>query len=336
LASATRGKGAVPLAAAAAPVCLRRRGMYGMAFPCSSEWVVRNVTHHNLDHIDVLASDWPEYELIDSGNRRKLERFGSHRLVRSEPKAWWAPDLPAVEWSRDVAAVEADGQWKTRGDVPRQWPMRFGKCVFEVRLTGMSKHVGIFPEQSPHWQWIQQKAAAAKRPLRVLSLFGYTGAASLVAAAEGCAVTHVDASKPAMSWARHNQQLSGLADAPVRWLLDDAFKFVKREVRRRNVYDAFILDPPSFGRGPNKEVWKVEEQLAELLSDCRSLCSDRPQFIILTMYSIEASAILVGNMLADMMRGMPGHISVGELTLPQQHSGKRLSLSIFGRWEAAG
>ena len=235
------------------------------------------------DEIQVLFSDWPEHELLDSGNRRKLERFGPYRLIRSEPKAWWTPDLGDDEWRKAAAEHTDERGWQAAAGTPRQWQVRFDNCAFELRLTGGSKHVGVFPEQSPHWRWIQSQARAEGRSLRVLSLFGYTGAATLMAAAAGGAVTHVDASRPAMSWARRNQELSGLGGLPIRWILDDAFKFVKREVRRQQRYDALILDPPSFGRGPANEVWKVEQQLAELLADCRQLLAERARFVVLTL-----------------------------------------------------
>ncbi|HBA82866.1 MAG TPA: SAM-dependent methyltransferase [Verrucomicrobia bacterium] len=285
--------------------------------------------------IQVLFNNWSEYELLDSGDRRKLERFGRNIVIRSEQKAWWKPDKPESEWAKAVAVHEDQGQWTFRRDIPREWTMRFDNLTFQTRFTDTSKHLGIFPEQSPHWRWMQNKVKrGAGEPPRLLNLFGYTGAASLVAAAAGFAVTHVDASKPAVTWARHNQQLSGLESAPIRWILEDAVKYVRREIRRGSRYDAILLDPPSFGRGPNKEVWKVERQLTELLDICRQVLSDRPLFIILTMYNIEASSLMIGNLLSDAMKSFGGALSVGELALHQQNSEKVLPLSIYGRWEA--
>lgn len=284
--------------------------------------------------IEVAISDWPEYELLDSGNGRKLERFGKQLVIRGEPKAWWKPDLQESEWNRAVA-VHQDGQgWTFRGHVPRDWLMHFDQITLQARFTETSKHVGVFPEQSPHWRWMQDKVKQARgdRQPNVLNLFGYTGVASLVAAAAGCSVTHVDASKPAVTWARTNQQLSALNISPVRWILDDAAKYVKREIRRGVRYDGILLDPPSFGRGPNRELWKAEKQLTDLLDICRQVLSEHPLFVILTMYSIEASSLMIGNLLNDTMHGCGGTVSVGELALRHKHSARLLPLSIFGRW----
>jgi 23S rRNA (cytosine1962-C5)-methyltransferase len=287
--------------------------------------------------IEVAISDWSEFELVDSGYCRKLERFGKRLVIRGEPKAWWKPDLQEAEWRRAVA-IHQDGKgWSFRGHVPREWPMHFDNLTIQARFTETSKHLGVFPEQSPHWRWMQAKIkqARGKTEPKVLSLFGYTGVASLVAAAAGCSVTHVDASKPAVAWARTNQQLSNLNLAPIRWILDDAIKYVKREIRRGVRYNAILLDPPSFGRGPNRELWKVEKRLTELLDLCRQALSDHPLFIILTMYNIEASSLAIGNLLNDTMRGYGGAVQVGELALKHKYSERLLPLSIFGRWESA-
>lgn len=288
------------------------------------------------DKIRVLSNAWSEYELLDSGQRRKLERFGKYVLVRSEPKAWWQPELSGAEWRQAVATYTEEEQWTFQQSVPHEWLVQFNGLTLLAKCTDTSKHVGIFPEQSVHWTWIQEKAQQVRgKPLHLLNLFGYTGVASLVAARAGFAVTHVEASKPALAWAKKNQELSSLQQAPMRWLLDDASKFVKREVSRQRRYDAIILDPPSFGRGPKREVWKIEQHLAPLLETCRHLLSDNPLFIVLTMYAIEASALIIGNLLADMMHEVHGSIQVGELVLPQKNSAKRLPMAIFGRWEHA-
>ena len=286
--------------------------------------------------IEVAISDWSEYELLDSGNCRKLERFGKNIVIRGEPKAWWKPDLQEAEWDRAIA-VHQDGRgWAFRTRASHEWPLRFDKLTIQARFTETSKHVGVFPEQSPHWRWMQNKVAQSRGTTEpnVLNLFGYTGVASLVAAAAGCSVTHVDASKPAVTWARTNQQLSDLSLSPIRWILDDATKYVKREIRRGVRYDGILLDPPSFGRGPNRELWKVEKQLTDLLDICRQVLSDHPLFIILTMYNIEASSLMIGNLLSDTMHGRGGRVSVGELALKHKQSERLLPLSIFGRWES--
>jgi 23S rRNA (cytosine1962-C5)-methyltransferase len=279
----------------------------------------------------ILECGWPDYALLDSGSGRKLEQFGSQLLVREEPKAWWRPTLPASDWQRASASLtRSDARWQVRSGEPRSWTMRYRSVVLEARLTDMSKHVGVFPEQAPHWDFLQAWLAGKPRS-RVLNLFGYTGAASLAAAAAGAEVTHVDASKPALAWARTNQQLSRLDDRPVRWLLDDAFKFVGREVRRGARYHAILLDPPSFGRGPRGEIWKVEQQIVDLLERLRSLLAEGPALLMLTMYNLEASALMLDALVRDVLGA--GTISVGELTLPAKHGGHRLPLSLFARWQ---
>ena len=282
--------------------------------------------------LEVLSASWAEYELLDSGNGLKLERFGDRRLIREEPKAWWRPATGDEQWSRSFATCDRAGKWSIRSPKEaRQWQLKLGSICFEARLTDMSKHVGVFPEQCPHWNWLTDKLK--QRPgARVLNLFGYTGAASLVAAAAGAHVTHVDASKPALAWARHNQALSGMEDKPVRWLLDDAFSFVAREVRRGKTYDAILLDPPSFGRGPKGEVWKVEAQIVDFLHNMRRLLSDNPLCLVLTMYNLEASSIMLENLVRDQMPA--GRVTAGELALVPKYGTNRLPLSLYARWES--
>lgn len=285
----------------------------------------------------ILTAAWPQYQLIDSGNGRKLERFGNTVIVRSEPKAWWRPDTGPEQWDRADAVFHDSGHWDIRKGTPRAWPMTLHGLTLQARLTENSKHLGIFPEQHPHWEWMAQRIRedrAGGNDVRLLNLFGYTGVASLVAAKAGASVTHVDASKPSVAWGRDNQAASGLADAPIRWLLDDAVKYATREIKRGSRYEGIILDPPSFGRGPKGEVWKVEEQLVELLQLCRQILSQRPRFLILTLYNLEASSLMLGNLLGDMLAPLGGTLTVGELALPHAHSAKRLPLSLYGRWEA--
>jgi len=291
--------------------------------------------------IQVLVANWPDYSLIDTGGRRKLERFGSQVIVREEPKAWWQPAQPESEWARAQATHEEGQPWRLAPGTVREWTMRWRELTVQAKLTETSKHLGVFPEQAPHWEFIQahaKKLAAnaqgGERP-RLLNLFGYTGVATLAAAAAGFAVTHVDASRPAINWGRHNQQLSGLDKAPIRWILDDALKFVRREIRRGVRYDALVLDPPSFGRGPEGEIWKVETSLPELLALCREALTDRPQFVLLTMYNLEASSLMLHNIVEQMMRGSGGNLTVGELALPSSDPEPRLlPLSLWARWES--
>lgn len=284
--------------------------------------------------IEIADAAWPGYELIDSGDRKRLERFGDLIVVREEPKAWWRPTLPPGEWNKAVALMEVDkNPWEMRGNVPREWRLEVDGIVAQAKFVDKNKHVGLFPEQYPHWQWIQSmKPYAAGK--KILNLFGYTGVASLMAAKAGFQVTHVDASKPSITWGNRNQELSGLADKPIRWILDDAMKFVKREVRRGNKYDGIILDPPSYGRGPKKEIWKVEQMLPELLDDLRQILTEDALFVILNLYSIDASSLMAANMLEQMMKGAGGTIQPGELVLNPQAGDRVLPMSIFARWSS--
>ncbi|MDQ7833836.1 MAG: class I SAM-dependent methyltransferase [Humidesulfovibrio sp.] len=298
-----------------------------------------------MTHIPVVTPGWPEYELIDSGDCRKLERFGKVVIVRHEPKAWWRPALPERDWAMAHASQDEEGRLTITGKVPKAWPLRLDlpggrQITLEARVSETSRHIGLFPEQAPHWRLLAEVAAQFPKKgeaPKLLNLFGYTGAASLAAQASGFAATHVDASRPAIAWAKRNQELSALSDKPVRFLLDDVVKFVQREIRRGNRYQAILLDPPSFGRGPNREVWKVEGMVRDLLADCRTLLADDARLLLLTMYNIEASALMLGNLMQDVLRGMPGAITVGELAVPHTAPGAEARLlprSIFARWQA--
>jgi len=284
-----------------------------------------------LPQLTIATADWPDYALLDTGEGARLERFGPVILQRVEPKAWWPRAQPEA-WREAQARIGEDNRWRYLDKrCPRSWPLQWGKVKGEARLTDMSKHLGVFPEQAPHWEWLTR--LIAQRPgAKVLNLFGYTGWATLVAAAAGAQVTHVDASKPALSWARENQARSGLEGAPIRWLLDDAFKFVAREVRRGNHYDIILLDPPSFGRGPKGELWKVEAQIVPLMRHLRALAGKRPLGLGLTMYNLEASALMLANLVRSTWP--TGQLEVGELALRPQHGLNLLPLSLFARWNA--
>jgi len=287
------------------------------------------------DCIHVLWDEWSDYELLDSGNRKKLERFGKYVVIRGESKAWWQPELPEEEWKKAVAfhSGEEHAGWNFWKPIPREWLLRFGDLTLQTRFTATSKHIGVFPEKVGQWRWIREQIRnSQRRDLRVLNLFAYTGITSLVAAAEGCLVTHVDSAKGIINWAKENQRLSGLENVPIRWILDDAAKFIKREARRNQRYDLIILDPPSFGRGPDGEIWKLEDHLADFLADCRAIVSDNPLLVQMTLYALDQSALFIGNLLADMMQGYGGTIEVGELAVKPKHSDKKISLSIFGQW----
>jgi 23S rRNA (cytosine1962-C5)-methyltransferase len=285
--------------------------------------------------MNVLTSTWPEYELLDSGNEQKLERFGKYVLVRPENQAIWRPSYVNREWERADAVLEKApnrrGEWKYNKKLPKNWIMPYKDINFSIQITPFG-HIGVFPEQSEHWSWIAYQIDKAKRPISVLNLFGYTGGSTLAAAAAGAQVTHVDASKPAVSWASENVKLSGLEKKPIRWIVDDAFKFVEREARRGTKYDAIIMDPPKFGRGPGGEVWQFEKSFIELLKSCRKVLSPNPVFTIMTVYAVPFSSLSIGNVMEDFMTGHNGKIDSGELTL-RETSGKRLlSTSVYSRW----
>ena len=286
------------------------------------------------EQIQVLSASAPDYELLDSGDRLKLERFGDVVLVRGEPKAWWKPADPAL-WQKAACRYEDGGARKGWSFSGRVSPpvLDFDGVKFAVKFMDGTKHLGVFPEQLPHWRFIASslKGRDFKTPPKLLNLFGYTGAASLFAAKAGFETTHVDASKPSVDWARKNQELSGLSGAKIRSIVDDALKFVRREQRRGAKYDAIVLDPPAFGRGPKGELWKLEKMLPQLLEECRKILSARPLFAIITLYSIDASAIMAGNVMRQYFGALGGaEISQGELLL-KPAKGCALPLSIWAK-----
>ena len=285
-----------------------------------------------LPPIQVALGGFPDYELIDSGRRCKLERFGPIMVIRGEPKAWWEPVLPPSEWDKAQAIHDEDRGWELRPGCPREWQLRVDRLTFLARISDTSKHLGVFPEQSPHWRVIQKTAAPGAR---LLNLFGYTGIATLVAAQAGWVPTQVDASRPATAWARANQAASRLTDKPIRWIIEDAVKYVRREIKRGSRYDGILLDPPAVGRGPDGNVGKVERQLPELLDLCRKAMTDKPRLLLLTTYNIEASALMLRNLLQDLMKPYGGRIEAGELALSHSSAPDRLlPLSIYARWTA--
>ena len=282
------------------------------------------------------SPDWEDYELLDSGGGAKLERYGPYTLVRPEVQAVWQPALSEERW-RNVDAVfvptgeESGGHWDYKKPVKSTWIMKYKDLKFQARASN-SRHMGLFPEQAVQWDWMQTQIQAAQRPVQVLNLFGYTGLATLAAAQAGARVTHVDASKKAISLARENQALSGLSDRPVRWLVDDVLKFVRRDVRRQSKYEGIILDPPKFGRGPGGQVWEFFDSLPVLLAECRKLLSPDPLFVALTAYAIRASSLSVYYALREMIAGLGGQVTNGELVLAERSAGRLLSTAIFARW----
>jgi len=268
------------------------------------------------------------YKLLDSGDKKKLEEIGGKRIVRSEPRAWWKKSLPEEEWEKAKSFAKNGESLETVIDIGIEG------IKAKIKFKDTSKHIGIFPEQVEEWKWIRDRISRleTRDSKKVLNLFGYTGIASLVAAKAGAKITHIDASKQSIDWARENQKLSGLENAPIRWIVDDVIKFVKKEVRQGKKYDAIIMDPPSYGRGPKGEVWKIEEKLPDLLFACREILSDNPLFVIFNMYSTELSSISVANLLSDMTKGLGGATESGELAIKQQNSERLLPMSIFALW----
>lgn len=284
------------------------------------------------------AEGWRDYALLDSGNGLKLERFGAYTFVRPEAQAIWSPALPAKDWQAAHAifrstSEESGGHWEFKKKVPEHWQMGYNGLTFRV-MTTPGRHLGVFPECAAHWDWIMEQLGKAKRPARVLNLFGYTGLASLAAAKAGASVTHVDASKKSVGWARENQALSGLTEKPIRWIVDDALKFVEREARRGVKYDGITLDPPKFGRGPKGEVWEVYQSLPGLLQACQAVLSSEPLFVAITMYAVKASGVHLYASLQEMMRSHAGQVQAGELVTREASAGRLISQAVFARWQA--
>ena len=282
------------------------------------------------------ARDWIDYELVDSGDGLKLERFGKYVFSRPEAQAVWPPAKPADTWSKadavfQITGEENGGHWNFNKQIPDSWVMQYKGIKFKAR-AGASRHLGVFPEQAVHWDWITDVISTAHRPVKVLNLFGYTGLASLVAAKAGAQVTHVDASKKAIAWARENQTLSGLTDSPIRWIVDDALKFVEREIRRGNLYDGIIMDPPKFGRGPKGEVWEFFKLLPQMLTACKNALLPKSLFFIVTAYAVKSSALTLHSAINDLMSSRGGALEVGELVTVEKSGGRLISNAIYARW----
>lgn len=288
------------------------------------------------------ANKWKDYALLDSGDGLKLERFGKYVFARPESQAMWKRTLDS-EWKNADAVFmptgeESGGHWDFKKKVEEQWEMNYPLphsttgITFKV-MTTPGRHLGVFPEVAAHWDWFSGLISQAKREVNVLNLFGYTGLATLAAASAGAKVTHVDASKKSVGWARDNQALSKLTESPIRWIVDDALKFVQRAARRGAKYDGIILDPPKFGRGPKGEVWEVYKSLPTLLEACRECLSDKPLFVVITVYAVRASAIHVAQAMEDMMNRFGGKIDMGELVTREQSAGRLLSQAVYARWE---
>lgn len=301
-----------------------------------------------MERITITTKANKDYELLDSGREEKLERYGSVLLSRPDPQALWEKHLPEGEWQKATGRYERTdgdhrqgrgpakgGGWHAK-NLPQEWSIEFGGLTFLIKPTSF-KHTGLFPEQLPNWEWMQ---ARIQPGVKVLNLFGYTGGATLAAAKAGAEVVHVDASKTAVAWARENAKLSGLENAPIRWILEDALLFVKREVKRGNKYDGIVMDPPAFGHGPKNELWKIEEDFVELVKLCGELLSEKPLFFLANGYAAGYSPLAFAYNLEPLAAKFGGTMEYGDLTIEEQGSGRPaqtgrlLPCGIFARWSA--
>lgn len=289
----------------------------------------------NMLKLDTLIGEpWGDYGLIDSGHGRKLERYGRYRFIRPEPQALWAP--ASAEWDAHGEFVpgsdeDGGGQWRFNKRVPADgWTLEWNEARFVAQNTPF-RHLGFFPDMAPVWVWMRQQLEGADAP-ECLNLFGYTGVGTLALSSVGARMVHVDASKKSVEAARHNAALSGLSDAPTRWIIDDASKFIAREVRRGRRYDGILLDPPKYGRGPTGEVWRLEEDLPRLIADCRQLLDADSRYLFLTVYAVRMSALAIGEMLRQAFADLPGRVEAGELAVREEARGLTLPTAIWARW----
>ncbi|WP_010546246.1 class I SAM-dependent methyltransferase [Sphingomonas elodea] len=284
--------------------------------------------------VTLTGEPWGDYGLVDSGHGRKLERYGAYRFIRPEPQALWAP--ASTDWDAHAEFVpgsdeDGGGRWEYLKPVPREgWPLAWREVRFTAQTTPF-RHLGFFPDMAPVWDWMRGRIDGMAEP-ECMNLFGYTGVGSLALAAAGAKVTHVDASKKSVMEGKANAQLSGMADKPIRWMIDDAMKFTAREVRRGRRYDGIILDPPKWGRGPNGEVWKLEEGLPGLIDDVARLLDANSRFLFLTVYAVRMSALAIGELVRQAMAGKGGTVEAGELTVREETRGLELPTAIFARW----
>ena len=293
-----------------------------------------------------IADRWKDYEVIDTSGGEKLERWGEYLLIRPDPQVIWNTPKKETEWKHPNAhyhrSKKGGGEWEFF-DLPQQWTISYiirdfqnqeqpKKLTFNLKPFSF-KHTGLFPEQATNWDWFAKKIQTANRPIKVLNLFAYTGGATLAAAAAGASVTHVDASKGMVAWAKENARSSGLSEAPIRWIVDDCIKFVEREIRRDNHYDAIIMDPPSYGRGPKGEIWKIEDAIHPLIQLCAKLLSDRPLFFLVNSYTTGLAPAVLSYMLATELKSFHGHVDAQEVGLPVSSNGLVLPCGASGRWE---
>lgn len=281
-----------------------------------------------------VADHWKDYEIIDTSKGEKLERWGDFMLVRPDPQVIWDTPRNNRYWKRPNAhyhrSKKGGGEWEFF-DLPQQWTISYNSLTFNLKPFSF-KHTGLFPEQATNWDWFGNLIKNAGRPIKVLNLFAYTGGATLAAAAAGAAVTHVDASKGMVSWAKENAISSGLGDAPIRWIVDDCQKFVEREIRRGNHYDAIIMDPPSYGRGPKGEIWKIEDAIFPLICLCEKLLSDRPLFFLVNSYTTGLAPAVLTYMISTALKKYDGTVESQEIGLPVSSNGLVLPCGASGRF----
>jgi len=279
------------------------------------------------------ADNWKDFEVLDASGGERLERWGDYLLVRPDPQVIWNTEKNDPGWNhfsgRYHRSSKGGGEWESR-NLPETWQISYGSLSFHLKPFAF-KHTGVFPEQAANWDWFSERIRNAGRPVRVLNLFAYTGGATLSALAAGASVTHVDASKGMVNWAKENAASSGLAERPVRWLVDDCIKFVQRELRRGSRYEAVIMDPPSYGRGPKGEIWKIEDEIHSLILSCAGLLSDEPLFFLVNSYTTGQQPGVLTYLLADSLKGRGAEITSGELGLPVRRSGLILPCGCAGR-----
>ena len=283
-----------------------------------------------------IAKNWNDYEIIDMAEGKKLERWGKYILVRPDPQIIWKEKTFPEKWKKANAIYNRSrtggGAWEFKNRLPASWQIRYKDLIFNIKPMGF-KHTGIFPEQAANWEWMINKIRQSKRPIKVLNLFAYTGGATVACLYAGASVCHVDSSKGMVAWAKENVISSKLQDRPVRYIIDDVIKFVQREIRRGNKYDAIIMDPPSYGRGTSGEVWQFENNISDLVNLCTNILSDKPLFFLMNSYTTGISSEVLSNILRINMKKYRGKITNGEVGLPMAQSDLVLPCGIFSRWE---
>ena len=283
-----------------------------------------------------VADNWKDYEVIDTSKGEKLERWGKYILLRPDPQVLWDTPKTNPAWKKLNAhyhrSKKGGGEWEFF-DLPEQWCIHYKELTFHLKPFSF-KHTGLFPDQAANWDWFSDLIQNASRPIKVLNLFAYTGGATCAAAKAGASVTHVDASKGMVTWAKENAQASGLSDAPIRWIVDDCVKFVEREIRRGNHYDAIIMDPPSYGRGPKGEIWKIEEKIHPFIALCQQLLNDEPLFFLINSYTTGLAPAVLSYMLStEIISKHGGIVKSDEIGLPVSDNGLILPCGAAGRWQ---